>query len=213
MLFRSREANYVNGKVKDVSMIKINLRSIANVLEFLGKNKYRDKFIATVGEVLNGTLGLNEDVIVDVARVHVKIAEFDDGKVYSDERYTVCPFSLHSLGNLSDISDIRRQFYDKRLVVTGTHGLDHTRRPSTGYTKRHATLLDIRTGNVQLNGRNILQVIDACRTFSIIFWRRTTDIDNHIGVNVFDFRINMLTKIIHSLVLQPYAIQHTRGGF
>ena len=84
-----RFANYVNGKVKDVSMIKINLRSIANVLEFLGKNKYRDKFIATVGEVLNGTLGLNEDVIVDVARVHVKIAEFDDGKVYMEYMKTI----------------------------------------------------------------------------------------------------------------------------
>ena len=84
-----RFANYVNGKVKDVSIIKINLRSIANVLEFLGKNKYRDKFISTVAEVLNGTLTLNEEVIVDVARVHVKIAEFDDGKVYIEYMKTI----------------------------------------------------------------------------------------------------------------------------
>ena len=38
-------------------------------------------------------------------------------------------------------------------------------------------------------------------------------VDNHIGINVLDLRINVRAEILHTLVLQTYAVEHALRRF
>ena len=125
-----------------------------------------------------------------------------------DERHTVGTLPFYGLRNLTDIRHVGRELHDERLVITGTHGLHHTRSPSTGHTKGHTTVFHVRTTDIQLYRGNLVQRVDAGCTFGIVLWRRTADIDDHIRIDILNLRIDMLTEVIDTLVLQSHAVEH-----
>ena len=94
-------------------------------------------------------------------------------------------------------------------MVSLTNSLYHAGSSSTSHAKGHTTILHVRTRDIQLDSRNMLQRIHTSSTLCIILWRGTTDIHNIIALRRQQLGINMLTEIIHALILQAYAVQHT----
>ena len=97
-------------------------------------------------------------------------------------------------------------------MISLTHSLNHAGSTLWSYSEGHTALLYVRTGDVQLNGRNMLQLVNTGCTLGIILRTGTGHIHNHIGVDVLNLRINVLAEIIHSLVLQSNAVEHSRCG-
>ena len=77
----------------------------------------------------------------------------------------------------------------------------------------HTALLDIGTGDVQLDGRNLVQGLDLFGTGHVVVDGRTRDIDQYPRIILANFGVNMLDKIVHALVLQPHGIEHARRSF
>ena len=98
-------------------------------------------------------------------------------------------------------------------MVTAAHGLHHRCRSGAGDAKRHAAVLHVGARDVKLYGRYAVEFIDAGGALGIVFGRRTAHVDNHVGVNVLYLRIYMLAEIVHALVLQAHAVEHSAGGF
>ena len=94
------------------------------------------------------------------------------------------------------------------LMVSLAYGPDHAGSPLTGDSKGHAAILDVGTRYVELYGRNTLQGIDAGGALGIVLRRRAADIDNHIGVDVLNLRVDVLAEIVDTLVLQSHTVQH-----
>ena len=70
-------------------------------------------------------------------------------------------------------------------------------------------MLDVGAGDIQLNGRDMLQLVDTGRTLGIILGTNAGDIHNHVGADILNLRIDMLAEVIHTLVLKTYAIEHS----
>ena len=96
-------------------------------------------------------------------------------------------------------------------MITLANGLHHARSACTRDSESHSAILHIRTGDIQFDGRNLLERIDAGCALGIVVGRRTADVDNHIGIDVLNLRIDVLTEIIDTLVLKPYAVEHAAG--
>ena len=92
-------------------------------------------------------------------------------------------------------------------------GTDNACRSVASDTECHTALAHIRTRNIQLNRRNMLQLANPLGTLHIIIQRRTADIDNHVRANILYLRINLFTKVIYTLVLKSHTIEHTRSRF
>ena len=96
-------------------------------------------------------------------------------------------------------------------MITLTHSLHHTRRPSTGHTEGHTAVLHIRTRDIQFDGGNLLQRVDTGSTLGIVLRRRPAHVDDHVRVDILDLGVDLLTEIVHTLVLQTHAVQHSTG--
>ena len=79
--------------------------------------------------------------------------------------------------------------------------------------KRHTSLLYVRARDVKLDSWYIVESVYAGGTLGIIVWRRTAYVDNHIGVDILNLRIDVLAEVVYTLVLQTYAVEHTLGCF
>ena len=98
-------------------------------------------------------------------------------------------------------------------MITLAHGLDHTRGAGASHAEGHSTVLDIGTRDIELDGRYLVEGIDAGGTLGIVFGRTATDVDNHPRVDILNLRIDVGAEIIDTLVLQPHTVEHTRSDF
>ena len=130
-----------------------------------------------------------------------------------DKRYAVCALSLNSTCNLCDVCHVWRQLDNQRFMITLTYSPNYACRPLTSHSEGHTAVFHVRTRYIQFYCRDILQSIYSCGTFRIIFRRRATYIHNHVRVDILYFRVNMFTEVVHTLILEPHAIQHPRSCF
>lgn len=96
-------------------------------------------------------------------------------------------------------------------MVGSTDGTDNARRTLTGHTESHSTILNIRTADVHLDGRNTVQSVNTAGTLGIIGWTAATDVHNHIRVDVLNLRIDILNEIVDTLILQTHTVEHALG--
>ena len=130
-----------------------------------------------------------------------------------DERNRIGTLSLHGTGDVGNAGNIRRKLHDEGFLINLSHCLHHAGCTLAGYTESHAAILHVRTGDVQLYGRNLIQLVDARSTLGITLRRMSAHVDNHIGINVLNLRINVRAEILHTLVLQTYAVEHALRRF
>ena len=97
-------------------------------------------------------------------------------------------------------------------MIALANGTNHRGSPFAGDAESHSALLHIRTRDVQFDGRNAFQLVNTGGTFGIVLGRRAADVHQHIGLDVLHFRINMLTEIIHALVLKSHTVEHALGS-
>ena len=94
-------------------------------------------------------------------------------------------------------------------MIALAHGTYYAGCTSCGNAESHTALLYVGAADVELDGRNIVESVDASSTLGIVVGRRTAYIDNHIGVDVFNLRIDVLAEVVDTLVLQTNAVEHT----
>ena len=94
-------------------------------------------------------------------------------------------------------------------MIALAHGTHYAGCTSCGNAESHTALLYVRAADVELDGRNIVESVDAGGTFCIVVGRRTAYIDNHVGVDVLYLRIDVLAEVVDTLVLQTDAVEHT----
>ena len=58
----------------------------------------------------------------------------------------------------------------------------------------------------------MVQRVYTGSTLGVVVGRRTADVDNHIGVDILNLGIDMLSKVVDTFVLQTHAVEHTRRG-
>jgi len=89
---------------------------------------------------------------------------------------------------------------------------DFGSRSTTG-TESHSTFLYIGTGNIQFDGRDVIQGVDFFCSLRIISDGRPGNIYQNIRFDILYFRINTFDEIIDPFILQADCIQHTGRGF
>ena len=130
-----------------------------------------------------------------------------------DETHSICPCIFHTTRYISDARHIRRKLHDKGFIVHLTNGFHHLTSTLCSYSERHTPLLHIRARDIEFDSRYRIQFVDTSSTCSIIVRTATRYVNNHVGRDIFYFRINMLAEVIHTLVLQSHTIQHTACCF
>ena len=85
-----------------------------------------------------------------------------------DERHGIGAFCLTRAGNIGNIRHVRRELHYQRLVVSLPDGTNHTLGSGTCHTEGHTAVLDVGTRDIQLDGGNMLQRINAGSTLGIV---------------------------------------------
>ena len=93
-------------------------------------------------------------------------------------------------------------------MIALTNSPDHALGTCTGHAKGHTAVFHVRTRDIQFNRRNPFERINTCCTLSIVIRRRAADVDNHIGVNILDLRIDVFAEVINALVLKAHTVEH-----
>ena len=127
-----------------------------------------------------------------------------------DERNTVGSCILHRFGNVHDAGHIGSQLYNHCLTIYLAHRSHHLSRHIGVGAEAHAPFLYIWTADIQLNRRNMLQCVNLLCHFAVFLNGGTGHIDNNIGIYILDSIIDVLTKSIHTHILQTYGIEHPR---
>ena len=130
-----------------------------------------------------------------------------------DERNTIGSLGFHGTSYFGNIRYVGRKLYYQGFIVYASYCPHHTCRSFTGDAKGHASALHIGAGYVQLDARNGGQRSDAGSTGCIVLGRMSGHVDQHIGLQILQLRINLFTEIIGSLVLQSHTVEHARRGF
>ena len=73
-------------------------------------------------------------------------------------------------------------------------------------------MLHIGAGDIELDGGDGAEFVDAGGALSVVFHGGAADIDDEVGVDILDLGIDVLAEVIDALVLQSDAVEHTAGG-
>ena len=96
-------------------------------------------------------------------------------------------------------------------MIALTHGPHHAGSSLTTRTEGHTTLLHIRTGYVQLDGRDLLKRINASSAFCIVVRCRAAHVNDNVCIDVLHLRIDVLAEVVDTFVLQAHTVQHATG--
>ena len=130
-----------------------------------------------------------------------------------DERNRVGTLSLYRTGDVGNAGYVRRKLHDQGLVIHLAHRLYHTCSTLAGNAESHTSILYVRAGNIQLDGRNLIQLIHTCRTLRIALRRVSAHVYDHIGIDVLNLRIDVLAEVLHTLVLKSHTVEHSLWSF
>ena len=120
---------------------------------------------------------------------------------------------LGGTGNFRYVSHIRGKFDYQRLFIGFSDCTNHLVCSFGCFPELHTAQFHVRTGNVQFNGWYFVERTDDFGDTDVFFNGKPGHIHDDVCSDIFNFRINMPDKIIHTFVLQSYGIQHSHRGF
>ena len=74
-------------------------------------------------------------------------------------------------------------------------------------------MLDVWTGDIQLDGMDMLQFAHTSGAFGIVLRTVARHVHHHLGGQRLHLGIDMSAEVIHALVLQPHAVEHPLRRF
>ena len=106
-----------------------------------------------------------------------------------NQRQCIRSLGLRDAGKNRNVGNIRRQLHDERFPACSPYQRDHPLRLRRIGTESHSSMLYIRTGNIELYGRNFRDAVQTGGKFRIFFCGFAVNINNQRNVQLRkDFR-------------------------
>ena len=115
-----------------------------------------------------------------------------------NQRQGIRALSLRDAGKNRNVGNVRRQLHDERFPACRPYQRDHPLRLRRIGTKSHPSVLYIRTGNIELYGRNFRNAVEPSSKFRIFFCGFTVNIHNQRNVQL---RNNFRQYPPHKLII------------